>query len=116
MSARYFRSSDLQFKDDVEGARYWSVALDRAMLTYFEVAPKSRFERHAHESEQITLVLDGVLYFELDDGLVAVGAGEAIAVPSNVPHAVFTGTEAARAVDAWSPIPITYRADACRSR
>jgi hypothetical protein len=57
-------------------ASYWAVALDRAMLTYFEVGPHARFERHAHDSEQITFVLEGQLVFAFDDRRVTVGPGD----------------------------------------
>jgi quercetin dioxygenase-like cupin family protein len=88
----------------------WAVTLESTQLSYFEVEPNSRFERHSHESEQITMVLEGELYFELDDDLVCVCKGEVIAIPSNAPHAVFTGRLAARAIDAWSPAMEKYRA------
>lgn len=100
----------LPLRPDVAGASMWAVALDRAMLTYFEVEPNGRFDLHAHESEQITFVLEGELVFETEDGrAVAVRAGEAIAVPSNVPHAVSTRERAARALDAWAPVRDDYR-------
>jgi N-acetylglutamate synthase-like GNAT family acetyltransferase len=106
---RHFRADLLQLGPDVPGASMWAVALDRTMLTYFVVEPHCRFERHAHESEQITLVLEGELCFELDGGeRVAVKAGEVFAIPSNVPHAVSTHAGAARAVDAWSPVRPDY--------
>ncbi len=108
-TARYYRADELTLQADVEGAALWEVALDKAMLTYFEVAPESRFERHRHESEQITLVLEGTLYFEVDTRVVRVGRGEVIAIPSWVPHAVFTKGEAVKAVDAWSPVMERYR-------
>jgi EamA-like transporter family len=54
--------TDLQLREDVPGAQLWAVSLEHTMLTYFEVQPHSRFERHQHESEQITLVLDGELF------------------------------------------------------
>lgn len=73
------------------------------MLTYFEVAPRTRFDRHQHEAEQITLVLAGELFFEFDDTLVRVGPGEVVAIQSQVGHAVFTRDLAVRAVDAWAP-------------
>jgi quercetin dioxygenase-like cupin family protein len=49
----------------------WAVALDKTMLTYFEVQPYSRFESHSHESEQITMVLDGELFFEYEGKVVS---------------------------------------------
>jgi quercetin dioxygenase-like cupin family protein len=74
------------------------------MLTYFEVAPHTRFERHHHEAEQITLVLSGELFFEFDEALVRVAPGEVVAIASAVPHAVSTRDLAVCAVDAWSPV------------
>ncbi len=86
----------------------WAVALEKTMFTYFEVDPHCRFERHRHESEQITMVLEGVLYFEVDTRVVGVGRGEVIAIPAWVPHAVFTKDEPVKAVDAWSPVMAQY--------
>jgi quercetin dioxygenase-like cupin family protein len=85
------------------GVRHWGVAIDDAVLTYFEVDPNTRFHLHRHDSEQITLVLEGTLFFEIDGALTAVGAGEVVAIPSRVPHALFTGESLARVVDVWSP-------------
>jgi quercetin dioxygenase-like cupin family protein len=87
----------------------WGVALQQAMLTYFEVEPRRRFETHHHASEQITLVLDGALFFEVDGRVIRVGQGELLAVPSNTPHAVFTQELGARAADAWAPVMPKYR-------
>ncbi len=103
--ARHFPADVLRLRPDVPGASMWAVALDQAMLTYFEVAPCSRFVRHSHPSEQITLVLEGELFFEVDGrDEVRVGPGEVIALPANVPHAAWTRERPVRAVDAWSPI------------
>jgi quercetin dioxygenase-like cupin family protein len=86
----------------------WAVSLARTMLTYFEVAPQSRFEPHSHESEQITMVLTGELFFEVDGVVHGIKAGEVIAIPSSVPHAVWTAALPATAVDAWSPVMAKY--------
>lgn len=94
----------LTLRPDVPGATMWGVTLDRAMLTYFELQPHARFARHQHESEQITMVLEGELFFEVDGAAeIRVGAGEVITLPANVPHAAWTRERSARAVDAWSP-------------
>lgn len=106
---RYFSKSSLCLQNDIPGARQWAVALERTMLTYFEVDSHCRFESHTHESEQITLVLEGVLYFEQDEKIIGVNAGEVIAIPSNAPHAVFTKDQPVKAVDAWSPVMPKYR-------
>ena len=106
---RYHPKESLCLTNDVPGARQWAVSLDQTMLTYFEVDPECRFESHSHESEQITMVMEGVLCFEQDGNVIAVKAGEVIAIPANAPHAVFTGDAAVKAVDAWSPIMNKYK-------
>ena len=106
---QYYPKEDLKLVNDVPGARQWAVSLQKTMLTYFEVDPNCRFESHTHESEQITMVIEGVLYFEQNGSVIGVKAGEAIAIPSNAPHAVFTTETAVKAVDAWSPVMEKYR-------
>ena len=108
-TAQYYPREKLQLQPDVEGAKMWAVTLEKTMFTYFEIEPQSRFERHNHESEQITMVLEGALFFEIDSGVIRVGEGEVIALPSWVPHAVFTTDEPAKAVDAWSPVREAYK-------
>jgi amino-acid N-acetyltransferase len=106
---RYYSKDNLILVPDIAGAKMWSVALRKTMLTWFEVQPHCRFERHSHDAEQITMVLEGELFFELDERLVRVGAGEVIAIPSLVSHAVYSKASLVRAIDAWSPVPERYR-------
>lgn len=102
-SYRYYPASALELTPDVPGARYFAVALERSMLTYFEVAPDSEFPEHRHPSEQITMVLSGKLLFRIGGEEILVGPGEVIAVPADVPHAVISLDQPVTAVDAWSP-------------
>jgi len=99
----HYAEDTLHLRPDVPGAAMWAVALERAMLTYYEIQPHARFDTHRHEAEQITLVLEGELFFEVEGKEIRVGPGEVIALPSGVPHAAWTDRRSARAVDAWSP-------------
>ncbi len=105
----HYDTKALALKEDVPGAKMWGVALENTMLTYFEVEANSAFDPHAHESEQITCVLEGELIFTTDDGEITVKQGDAIAFPSNVRHGTLTRGKAAKAVDAWSPVMDKYR-------
>lgn len=98
----------LHMQPAVPGARRWAVGLNNTMLTYLEVEPNSRFETHSHESEQITMVLSGLLFFQIGQTIHRVVSGEVMAIPANVPHSVWTETEAAKVVDAWSPVIEEY--------
>ena len=95
----------------VEGARMWSVALEKTMFTYFEIDPDICFDLHSHKNEQITMVLEGELYFKLKNKIICVKKGEVIAIPANTPHEAFTKNNSAIAVDAWSPVMEKYKGD-----
>jgi len=101
--ALYLPAPLLPLRPDVPGARMWAAGLNNTMLTYFEVDPHTRFEIHLHEGEQITSVIEGELFFELEGNTLRIGAGEVLAIPPGVPHAVFTAQVGAKAFDAWSP-------------
>jgi N-acetylglutamate synthase-like GNAT family acetyltransferase len=98
----------LRLRPDVPGAQMWAVSLEHTMLTYFEVEPRSRFDSHSHESEQITMVLTGELFFEVQGVVHCIKPGEVIAIPSCVPHAVWTEALSVTAIDAWSPVMRKY--------
>ena len=58
---------------------------------------------HHHESEQVSLVLQGALKFELEGREVVVRAGEVMVIPSNVPHSALA-IEDTVGIDVFSPI------------
>lgn len=105
----HYAEETLRLQEDPAGVKMWAVALEKIMLTYFQVEANAGFPEHSHESEQITLVLSGVLYFKLQGRVQWVGEGEVIAIPANLPHAAYTMEKSVRAVDAWSPVMEKYR-------
>ncbi len=58
------------------------------------------------------MVLTGELFFELRGAVHCVRPGEVIAIPSSVPHAVWTEESAVTAIDAWSPVMGKYESKA----
>lgn len=107
--AQYHSKKSLILRPVINGAQMWSVNLERTMLTYFEIDPNSSFDMHSHINEQITMVLEGELFFNVKDRIICVKKGEVIAIPSNLPHAAFTKDSSVKAVDAWSPIIEKYQ-------
>lgn len=103
-----YRKKYLTMKPAVCGANMWAVGLEKAMLTYFEMAPNTQFPDHSHEAEQITLVLEGEMTFTYDGNTITLRQGEVIAIPSNVKHSARTGSAPCKAVDAWSPVRKEY--------
>ncbi len=103
-----YRKNELSLKEPVPGAKMWAVGLEKAMLTYFEMAPNTQFPEHSHEAEQITLILEGELTFAFEGKAATLKPGEVIAVPSNVKHSARTGDMPCKVVDAWSPVRKEY--------
>ena|SRR5512143_2728791 len=105
---KVYRKKDLIMKQNVPGAQMWAVGIEKSMLTYFELEPNTVFPEHAHEAEQITLILEGELTFLYEGKTVTLSPWEVIAIPSNVRHSVTTGNRKCLAVDAWSPVRKEY--------
>ncbi len=105
-----YMSENTEIKtDEATGAQYWVARLDKLMFTWFDVPPFATFPLHSHESEQITYVPNGELFFEVDEQTHCLKVGDCIAIPSGKEHKVWTETMGARAIDAWSPINALYR-------
>lgn len=105
----YYPSGGHKINVDAEtGARYWSVEGKNLQFTWFEVAPGSIFNEHRHDSEQVTYVLEGELFFKVDNKTYQLSGGDSIVIPGNTAHAVWTEKLPAVAVDAWSPVNEKY--------
>jgi len=101
---KFYPSGKHEIKIDHETqSRFWVATSAHMMFTYFEVPPQKKFASHSHESEQITYVIEGKLFFEIDKIIYPVGAGDLISIPSFIEHSVWTEGEGAKAVDSWSP-------------
>mgnify|MGYP001160592393 CR=1 FL=1 len=94
--------------DEETKARFWSVAGNNLQFTWFEVPSGATFKEHNHDSEQITYVLNGELFFKIGDSIYKLSAGDSIVIPANIKHAVWTEGSLALAVDAWSPVNEKY--------
>lgn len=68
---------------------------------YFE--PHTEAPMHAHDEEQVTIVLEGKLELEYPDGARILTKGQMAVSPPNVPHAARTEDEPCLVVDVFSP-------------
>jgi len=108
-SATYYPCNKQTILIDKEtGSGFWSVAGNNLQFTWFEVPAGSRFQKHSHTSEQITYVLEGDLFFQIDDCVYKVSAGDCIVIPPAKEHSVWTENSIAKAVDSSSPVNEKY--------
>jgi quercetin dioxygenase-like cupin family protein len=63
---------------------------------------------HSHSNEQISMITDGALEFELDGQKLVVRAGEMLQIPGNVLHSALALQDSV-AVDVFSPVREDWR-------
>jgi quercetin dioxygenase-like cupin family protein len=98
--------------DDLAGLRplaIWDGVVARAVhgeritLAVVELEPGSVVARHAHENEQLGLVLRGSVTFHVDGDERELGPGDTWRITSNTSHEVRTGPEGAVVIDVFGP-------------
>jgi quercetin dioxygenase-like cupin family protein len=73
------------------------------MASFVRYEPHSEAPRHAHEEEQVFIVLEGEIELELGDERRLMRPGEAALIPAFVPHAARTLDGPAYQIDVFSP-------------
>jgi quercetin dioxygenase-like cupin family protein len=76
---------------------------EKVMVAQLQFAKDSLVPLHHHESEQISLIIQGAMKFELEGREVTVRAGEVLIIPSYVPHSALA-LEDTTGIDVFSPI------------
>jgi quercetin dioxygenase-like cupin family protein len=102
------QSSTSKSVDAATDSEFWSMEGKNLQFTWFDVPANTNFPNHKHESEQITYVLEGELFFQSEDAVYKLSKGDCILVPGNIEHEVWTEKSSARAIDAWSPVNKVY--------
>lgn len=72
-------------------------------LNFVTFPPHSGFPRHRHPEEQISIVREGTMEFEVGESRQVVRPGDVIIVPPHVPHAGTTGEGLCRLIDIFAP-------------
>ncbi|HUY55709.1 MAG TPA: cupin domain-containing protein [Candidatus Nanopelagicaceae bacterium] len=101
------RFVDLQRGGDpvefVPGLEFRYLLGERTMLMAVHFEPNTEAPVHVHDEEQITLVVEGELEFEIDGDVRRLTPGMAAVVPANVPHGARTKEVACLEFDVFNP-------------
>jgi quercetin dioxygenase-like cupin family protein len=76
---------------------------DNVTIARFDLKRGGVVPRHAHENEQVSIVLSGALLFRIDGREMTIRGGDVMQIPRNVPHEVEV-LEDAIVIDVFSPI------------
>ncbi|MCL6600106.1 MAG: cupin domain-containing protein [Alicyclobacillus macrosporangiidus] len=86
-----------------EGVKLHPLFTKNMTLSYATFTPGAVAPMHQHPEEQLSIVLQGRLVFEVGQRREEVGPGGVVAIPSNVPHQVTAGPEPCTVIDVFSP-------------
>jgi quercetin dioxygenase-like cupin family protein len=79
------------------------VSGEKLMVAKIYVSKGCLVPVHHHESEQISIILQGAMKYEVEGRELMACAGEVLVIPSNVPHGSLA-TKDTIAFDVFSPI------------
>jgi quercetin dioxygenase-like cupin family protein len=96
--------------DPAPASEFWSIEGKKVQFTWFDIPANTNFPNHKHDSEQITYVLEGELFFKSENAVYKLSKGDCILFPGNIDHEVWTAKSSAKAIDAWSPLNKVYTA------
>lgn len=101
---RHFCWDEMEKETVTDAIKRRIVTGERAMLAHIYLDKGARVPMHAHDNEQITYLLEGVLKFWIgeDRKELVLRAGEVLHIPGNVPHEA-EALEDCVDVDVFSP-------------
>jgi quercetin dioxygenase-like cupin family protein len=102
-AARLFRWDEIALEKITEMISQKIVTGDREMLAQIYLKRGALVPMHAHESEQMTYILQGALRFHVDGEEIVVREGEVLHIPSGIPHQA-EALEDTFELDVFSPI------------
>jgi len=100
---RYVNVDTLEPVEFAPGLGFRPVLGQRAMTNFVSFQPGAAAPRHVHEEEQIVIVLEGELTFDLDGDVRTMRRGDVAVVPSWVPHAAWTTDSHCLEIDVFCP-------------
>jgi quercetin dioxygenase-like cupin family protein len=86
-----------------DGVRARAVHGERITLSVVELDAGSVIPEHAHEQEQVGMLVRGSLSFRVGEERRELGPGAAWCIPSQVPHEVRTGPDGAVVIEVFAP-------------
>ncbi len=92
-------------KKEIIHDKFWRKVVhgEKAMVAQLGLSKDCVVPLHHHESEQISLVIQGAVKFQLEGKEVIVRGGEVLVIPSNLPHSA-VALEDSLGIEVFSPI------------
>ena len=108
----FYDVTNLPSLEPVPGIRMSVMTGGRMMANWVRIEPGVSVPLHAHEHEQIGLVVEGEINMTIGDETRSLVPGQAYTIPGNLQHAAVAGPQGCLVVDIFSPPREDYRAAA----
>lgn len=105
----FYEVSGLPSFDPIPGITMSVMTGGRVMANWVRIEPGVTVPTHAHEHEQVGLVLEGEINMTIGDETRALRPGHAYTIPGNCPHAATAGPAGCLVLDVFSPPREDYR-------
>lgn len=104
------RWSQIPSEEARPGVRRCALGNDDVMLVMNECEPGMELRPHAHEFDQIALIVEGTARYHVAGVAHDVGPGSVLLVPAGAEHHIEPlGTETVRNIDVFAPAREDYR-------
>jgi len=100
---RYVHIDSVKSAEFVPGLTFRPVLGHRSMANFVSFEPGAEAPRHVHEEEQIVIVLEGEMTFDLDGDVRTMRPGDVAVIPAWVPHGAWTTDTSCLEVDVFCP-------------
>ena len=100
---RYVRIDEIPSAEFAPGLTFRPVLGEGVLTNFVHFTPGSEAPRHVHEEEQIVIILDGEMSFDLDGDVRTMRKGDVAVIPAWVPHGAWTTDTTCLEVDVFCP-------------
>jgi quercetin dioxygenase-like cupin family protein len=100
---RFFRVDDIESIEYVQGLTFRPVLGEQTLANFVHYEPHTEAPLHTHVEEQVVVILEGELEFEIDGETRIMRPGDVAVIPPWVPHAARTHEGTCRQIDFFTP-------------
>lgn len=108
--SQYFLSPNECSRHNIfPGVDIATAAGEKIMLSLVDFAPHAVVEAHSHPHEQMGMLLEGELTFEIGEEQRTLQPGDMWRIPGGVVHKAIAGEKPVKALDVFCPVREDYR-------
>ena len=102
-AGRYVDIAELPTVEIVPGLVFRPVLGERLLVNFVRFEPNTEAPVHTHDEEQVVVVLEGEIEFDVDGDVRTLRPGQAIHLPAHVPHGARTLESSCYEMDIFAP-------------